>query len=173
MKTDSTLDFFTIIAFILPGFVSVYSIDYLSYNLHQLIIALFSQSSSVSHVFVLSVISIIFGLIISAFRMVLMDNFQYKTGVTKHTLNFSKLSLENNLNLYSAGINNIFRFCQFYGNMFISCLIFMLFFLIKNWNHFNFKSISIIVIILIVEIILFVSHRSNLRQMNVLIKKIS
>ena len=147
--------------------------DYLSSNLNNLLKAIFSPSPNITHAIVLVVFSLIIGLIISSIRMTLLDNFQYWTGIKKEQLDYSKLVDKGKLNLYNAAINNIFRFCQFYGNMFISFSIYLMFYLLKKHNYSSFKPWLIIIITISIMIILYISHRALLKQMNELIKRIN
>ena len=164
MEINTSFKFNELVAFILPGFTSLFSIRYFSYYINQLIIQITSNEPKISHIIVLFMVSLIFGLIIGAIRTLILDKIQFLTGIEKAKINYSKLTSEDNRKFFDAAINNVYRFCQFYGNMFITIFAYLIIYIFKHWKQNDFKSITVTGIILIIEVILFINHRLYLKE---------
>ena len=124
MKSATPLDFGQFIAYFVPGFVAFYAITYISPEAKALFNLSLAPDSGLSAELGIGLFSIAAGIIISAIRDLVLDTIQSKIGVTKPTLDYSKLSDANIRNEFNDAINNTYKFAQFYGNMFV--VIFLL-----------------------------------------------
>ncbi|MCH7501089.1 MAG: hypothetical protein IH886_13980 [Nitrospinae bacterium] len=122
MKTIAPLDFSNVIAFLIPGFVSFYALKYFSPPISGIIEKSLSDNSNVGAMLVLLLSSLGIGIIVSAFRSLTLDKICLKFP----DLDYSKLADEKRLAAFNEVITNIFRYSQFYGNMFISIFVLML-----------------------------------------------
>jgi hypothetical protein len=172
MEFTTSLKFYDLIAFVLPGFASLFSIRYFSNYINQLIIQITSSEPKINHVIILLIVSLICGLIISAIRNLILDKIQFWTGVKEQTTDYSKLKSEGTQKLFDAAVNNIYRFCQFYGNIFITIFAHLLIYIFNHWKHNDLKSYTVTGIIIIIEVILFINHRSLLKEIQVVKKEI-
>ena len=162
MKTMAPLDFTTVIAFLLPGFVTFYSLIYVSPRASELIAASLSKDASAGVLLVLVLFSLAAGVVVSAFRGLALDWVQFKTGINKPTLDYSKLTDEHTLNAFNEAIANTFRFSQFYGNMFVAMALLLAG---KCWSGFDPKNEWLVYSVLAITIVvLFCSHRRQLDQ---------
>lgn len=170
MKSIRALDFGTIIAYLLPGFLGFYGLRYISPAIDNLIELSYSKDGGIGVEISVILFSLSAGVIISAIRANLLDLIQEKTGVGTPNLNYSKLSNDNVLKVYEAAISNTYRFAQFYGNTFVA----MSFLLgAKIYSSANIlESWEIIIIMLVALIILFIAHRSQLSSTYSILKEI-
>jgi hypothetical protein len=156
------LDFSTVIAFLLPGFVTFYSMTYLSPRASEIIAASISKDASAGALLLLVLFSLVAGVVVSAFRGLVLDSLQFKTGVDKPTLDYSKLTSEHTLNAFKEAIANTYRFSQFYGNMLVAMVLLLAG---KCRSNFDPKREWLVYSILTITIIvLFCSHRKQLDQ---------
>ena len=160
MKSIGALDFGTIIAYLLPGFLGFYGLRYISTTIDNLIKLSYSKDGGIGVEISVILFSLSAGVIISAVRTIILDLLQEKTGVVKPSLDYSKLSDVNVLNAYEAAISNTYRFAQFYGNMFVAILFL---FCAKFYTLSNLlESWKIIIVVVITLVILFIAHRSQI-----------
>ena len=156
MKTVSPFGFAEVLAFLIPGSVVLYSFSIENEALHQLLDMSLPATSGFGVELALVLLSIACGVIVSAIRGSLLDNFQLKTGVDRGALDFSKLKDEHTLNAFNAAIGNTYRFAQFYGNMAIAIIVYAVF----EARHSGMSSLLFVHFSLFA--ILFWSHRSEL-----------
>jgi len=170
VKTITPLDFSNVIAFLLPGFVAFYSLIYISPRASEIIEVSFSKESNMGILFVLVLFSLAAGLILSAFRSLILDWIQFKTGVDSPDLDHSKLKNKDTLTAYNEAINNTYRFSQFSGNMLIALILLLAGKLFTYSGSSNQYLVYFILVITI--IVLFLSHRYALKDTYVTLAKI-
>lgn len=120
MKTLPGLDFGLIIAFFLPGFVAVYALGCFSPRISEVFSALLSKDQAFGASFMITVLALSAGLVISGIRAFALDFLHEKTWPSMPDLDYSKLNSEGKLEVFKEAINNTYRFYQFYGNMFVA-----------------------------------------------------
>ena len=157
------LDFSSVIAYLLPGFVAFYSLIFVSTRASELIAqALSKDESSTGVILILTLFSLASGVVVSAFRGLVLDDLQFKTGVTKPTLDFSRLAEEGKLNAFNEAIANTYRFAQFYGNMAVSVVLVLIGRLMQDEKPQ--EDLRIYVVFCLTIVVLFLSHRKQLEQ---------
>jgi hypothetical protein len=116
------IDFGILIAFILPGSVAVYGLQYVSPRISALWRALESGQLVIGPLILLAVATLAAGLIVSALRVVVLEPIFHFTGVRPEKLNYQKLTESDHLELFKQMIKNVYRYEQFYGNMLLALL---------------------------------------------------
>ena len=157
MKAVSSFGFAEVLAFLIPGSVVLYSFSIENEALSQLFGMSLAATSGFGVELALVLLSIACGVIVSAIRGSILDNIQLQTGVDSGgALDFSKLKDEHTLNAFNAAIGNTYRFAQFYGNMAIAIIVYAVF----ESRHSGMS--GLIFVLLLLFVILFWSHRSEL-----------
>jgi hypothetical protein len=116
MKDFTPLDFSHLIAFLLPGFVQFYSLIYISPRASQIVNTCLTKDAGAGAWLVLIFFSLAAGVMVGAFRSLVLDWIQIHTGIVKPKLDYSKLSDQSKLAVFNEAIANTYRFAQFYGN---------------------------------------------------------
>jgi len=165
------LDFSLLIAFLLPGFVSLYALAYISPHIARLVNALAQGDASLGTSLGVFLLSLAVGVMISCVRAQILDTLQFKTGVEKPDLNMERLKDANVRAAYEQAVSNVYRFSQFYGNMFVSVagLIVLKFGVDSNLIS---KQWELFVLMFAAAVILFISHRRGLAETYKTISKI-
>ena len=162
MNSASPLDFGQLIAYLVPGFVAFYAITNISPEAKTVFDLSLKPDTGVSAELGIGLFSIGAGIIVSAIRDLALDPIQFKTGVNKPTLDWSKLSDANVHAAFREAINNTYRFAQFYGNMFVAFFILIGFRIYRSILVENGWPTTIIFIVALV--CLFIAHRKQLGQ---------
>jgi hypothetical protein len=119
MNALSNQNFGLIIAYLLPGFVSLWGVSYFSptveswINVHQQ-----PGSPSVAGFMYVTLASLAAGVTVSAVRWALIDHLHHATGIVPPVWKFAHL--EGKLQGYLTLIENHYRYYQFYANMFVA-----------------------------------------------------
>lgn len=144
MNGFSALDFSTLIAFVLPGFVAVFSLGYLSEWAKVLFTSVLSKDSSTGAAFIIALASVAMGMIVSAIRSLVLDWIQDITGVKRPDYSLGTLSDSGVLTAYKEAIQNTYRYSQASGNMMVSLVMLLVFkFVIGGANIW--KSLAILI----------------------------
>jgi hypothetical protein len=154
MAGFGSIDFSFLIAFVLPGFVAVFSLSYVSEWVKLMFRSLLSKDASTGAAFVIAIVSLAVGIIVSAIRSLILDWVQHKTGVKSQRPSVSSLSDPNVLAAYQAAFQNTYRYSQASGNV--------MKFLVARTSIS--AGLPIFVCTLAAIIILFFSHRSLLQS---------
>ena len=161
MTSASPLDFGHLIAFLVPGFVALFAITYISPEAKVIFEKSLETGSGVGAELGIGLFSIGIGVTIGAIRDMILDQIQFHTGVVKHDLNWSKLS-DKKTAAFDRAVNNTYRFAQFYGNMFIATLILVASRIITFSIAGNGWPTTLILVVAL--FCLFLAHRYQLRQ---------
>src|SRR5258708_1109804 len=73
-----TLDFGALIAFVLPGFVAVFSLSYVSVWVKAMFESLLSKDTSAGAAFIITLASLATGMIVSSTRSLILDSLRCK-----------------------------------------------------------------------------------------------
>ena len=117
------INFGLIIAYFLPGVLVTYSLRYISARIDHLLHAVEEGQVFLGPAVVLVVGALVAGLIISSIRTVAVDSLLYKAGIPKPQVDYKKLTSAEKWAVYSQVVENIYRFYQFYGNIFLGLLL--------------------------------------------------
>ncbi len=117
------LDFSLVIAFLLPGFVSLYALSHVSPRISALMTALAGKDASLGTSLAVLLAALAAGVMTSGVRALVIDWLQHETGVQKPPLNYRALTDTTVLGAFKEAVANVYRFSQFYGNMFVALLL--------------------------------------------------
>jgi hypothetical protein len=117
------INFGLIIAFFLPGVIATYSLRYISNQIDQLLQTIEKGQSFVGPAAMLVMGALVAGLIISSVRVVVFDPLIHLTGVPKPKVDYKKLDSAEKRAAYNELVDNIYRYYQFYGNVFLGLLL--------------------------------------------------
>ena len=118
MSTLSNQNFGLIIAYLLPGFVSLWGVSYFSPTVESWINASQQGPPSVAGFMYVTLASLAAGVTVSAVRWALVDHLHHATGIVPPAWKFA--NLEGKLQGYLTLIENHYRYYQFYANMFVA-----------------------------------------------------
>jgi hypothetical protein len=163
MLQVSPINFGLIIAYFLPGSLAVFGLRYVSGSLSELFQSAQATPINVGAIVILVTASLIAGLIISSFGVIVIENIHYRTGVTKLVPDYSKL-VGDKLKLYKDMVENVYRYHQFYGNMMTALLVlFILRYLVAGLPVIDTRQhFSIFMLVIITIVFLFFSSRKSL-----------
>ena len=118
MSTLSNQNFGLIIAYLLPGFVTLWGVSYFSPTVAAWIVASHQDAPTVAGFMYVTLASLAAGVTVSAIRWAIVDHLHHATGVVPPAWKFA--NLEGKLQGYLALIENHYRYYQFYANMFVA-----------------------------------------------------
>src|SRR5690348_4153515 len=121
--TTASIDFALVLAYLLPGFVGVFALTYVSDWVKQLFNALLNKDASFGAAFIISLAAVAVGVTISAVRGLVLDELQYLLRTTRPPSSYEALKDANVLSAFKEAINNTYRYAQFYGNMAIALVM--------------------------------------------------
>lgn len=108
-------NFGLLIAFILPGFVSLAGASYFSPTIAGWMTVAPQADPSVGGFLYVALGSLAAGMIASAFRWLVIDTLHHRQGLHPPTLDFSRL--QENLAAFELAVEHNYRHYQFYANM--------------------------------------------------------
>jgi len=157
------LDFSLVIAFLLPGFVSLYALSFVSPRVSMLMNALAGKDATVGTSLAVLLFALAAGVMTSGVRALMVDWLQHKTGVNKPALNFGALAQTEVLAAFKEAVGNVYRFAQFYGNMFVSLLLVAALKFGREPSAIK-SQLELFILTVSATVILFLSHRRSLRE---------
>ena len=116
-------NFGLLIAFVLPGFVSLWGVSHFSPTLRAWLLAssvASGDSASVGGFLYVTLASVVAGLTASTIRWVIVDRLHEVTGIRRPAWDDSRL--QECLGAFEALIDNHYRYYQFYANMLVVML---------------------------------------------------
>ncbi len=161
MSELSEKNFGLLIAYVLPGFVTLWGISLFSPTVDSWITTSQHGAPTVAGFLYVTLASLAAGLTVSAIRWILIDSFHHATGVKPPHWEFA--NLDDRLQGFLALVENHYRFYQFYSNSLIAgALTFAV--------HFASTNISLCqpswptVGFILLEIVLLAGSRDALRK---------
>ena len=118
MNTLSNQNFGLVIAYLLPGFVSLWGVSYFSPTVDAWITASQQNAPTVAGFMYVTLASLAAGVTVSAVRWAMIDHLHHATGIVPPAWKFA--NLEGKLQGYLTLIENHYRYYQFYSNMFVA-----------------------------------------------------
>lgn len=161
MSEGASRNFGHMIAFLIPGFVVVWQLSFWSSTLASWLGASKEESTTIGEFAYVAVASLAAGLIVSALRASFIDWFNHKTGVTRPQLDYSKLQA--NKEAYSIAIEGLYRYYQFYANMFVAIVIAYCSRLMAT-RSWPFQQPFVDLGVAGIEVVLFLAARDSLRR---------
>lgn len=121
MGDISARNFGILIAYVLPGFVALWGLGYLSETVHGWLVGVGTSGPSVGGFLYVFLGSIACGMTAAAFRWAFLDTLLHATGLRKPVLDFSKLKEREEA--FERVVEYHYHFYQFYGNTLVSLLL--------------------------------------------------
>ncbi|MCA9041927.1 MAG: hypothetical protein KDA65_16350 [Planctomycetaceae bacterium] len=118
MKTISHQNFGILIAYILPGFVTLYGIGFLSVTVQGWLAVNPAEAPTIAGFLYVTVASLGIGVVLNTVRRHTLDLFHQWTGIRQANWNYKEL--QENIAAIEFIIANQFRFHQFHGNLFLA-----------------------------------------------------
>ncbi|QDT91473.1 hypothetical protein [Gimesia algae] len=121
MQTVSINNFGFLIAYLVPGFTTLWGISFFSTTVQTWIGILPSESPTVGGFLYITIGSVAVGLTVSTIRWIVIDTIHHWTGISDPGWNFSKL--QKNINAFDRLIEIHYHYYQFYANSIIAMII--------------------------------------------------
>ena len=121
-KSIAPISFNILIAYLLPGFIALYGLTYISPAVKQVFNAVLIKDSQIGASFLLLLGATAAGVIISGVRGNIIDQCMTWFGVSKPDIDYEKMSDQNIREAFDIIINEQYRYAQSYGNFFLSLL---------------------------------------------------
>lgn len=121
MSELSEKNFGLLIAYVLPGFVTLWGISRFSPTVESWIVMDGAGAPTVAGFMYVTLASIGAGLTISAIRWALIDSLHHATGIEPPRWDFAKL--DERFEGFTGLVENHYRYYQFYSNMLIAVAI--------------------------------------------------
>jgi hypothetical protein len=118
MRELSGRNFGVLIAYLLPGFVSLWAVAMFSPAVDSWLSSTPNAQPTVGGFLYTTLGSLSGGLTVSAVRWAVVDTFHHTTGLVPPEWDFSKL--RNRLDAFEALVENHYRYYQFYANMLVA-----------------------------------------------------
>jgi hypothetical protein len=114
----SARNFGLVIAYVVPGFVALWGLSYLSGSLRLWLVGAQAGGPNVGSFLYVLLASVALGLTASAVRWAVLDTVHHMTGIAAPHWNDAKL--HERLEAFEALVDNHFRYYQFYGHMLVA-----------------------------------------------------
>ena len=150
-------NFGLLIAFILPGFVSLAGASYFSPTIAGWMTVAPQADPSVGGFLYVALGSLAAGMVASAFRWLIIDALHHRRGLRPPQLDFSRL--QENLSAYELAVEHNYRHYQFYANMIPATL----FYAVANQVHEGRWRVLSLACFLVLEIVLWLTSRDCLQ----------
>ena len=157
------LDFSLVIAFLLPGFVSLYALSVVSPRISGLMNTLAGKDASLGTSVAVLLAALAAGVMMSGMRALVIDWLQHNTGVRRPDLNYRALTDRAVLGAFKEAVANVYRFSQFYGNMFVALLLLTILKFGLDLSSICAQP-ALFALSLAGTVVLFLSHRRSLSQ---------
>lgn len=161
MKEASTFDFGLLIAYVLPGVVTVWGLGRFSETVRSWFSASAAGPPTVGGFLFLTLASVAIGLTVSTIRWLVLDWLHHRTGVRKPNLDFSVL--QPNFTAFEGVVENHYRYYQWYGNMLVA-LIIAAFVQWPRWSALFQHPWQAVFVVLILIALFFVASRDALTK---------
>lgn len=121
MSTLTDRNFGILIAYLIPGFLTLHAMQLHSPTISQWLGANPSASPTVGGFLYVSVVSIAAGMLASTLRWLVLDGIHHRSGVRASDWDFSRL--QEHIDAFDAAIQHHYRYYHFYGNTLVVLLI--------------------------------------------------
>ncbi len=121
MNEVNSKNFGLLIAYILPGLTTLWSVSYFSVTIRAWFAVTPGDPATVGGFLYVTLASIVAGLSVSTVRWVTIDTLHHWTGIRKPTWDFSKV--QSNIGAYVVLVEHKYRYYQFYSNMVVALVL--------------------------------------------------
>ena len=160
MQSISNANFGPLIAYLVPGATALWGFSLFSPSLEVWFAATPANAPTIGGFLYLTVTSLAVGMIVTAFRWVLIDLLHAVTGLRPPKLDFSRLS--GKVDAFSLLIEIHFRHYQFYSNMIVATAIAYACYRIQIGRFWSVGLPDLAFAVL--ETIFFITSRDTLRK---------
>ncbi len=161
MNPVSTDNFGLLIAYLVPGFVSLLGVSLFSETVQAWLGIVPLSSPTVGGFLYVTLASIAAGLIVSAVRWTTVDRLHHHTGIPEPTWNFARLPAT--LPAFMILVENHYRYYQFYANMLVAAAFCYLAYLFA-WSVLPGQDLPLDAGFLGIEVVLLLGSRDTLRK---------
>ncbi|QDT43483.1 hypothetical protein Pan241w_35840 [Gimesia alba] len=158
MRDPNSSNYGILISYILPGFIAMIGVSFLSETVRVWIWSSSDQSATVGGFLYVTVFSLAVGLTISTLRWLILDRIQHRTGIPEPQQNFGRL--QEKLTAYQYLVLTHYNYHKFHSNMMISFAILMAARLLSH----NTVPLWVVVGFLFLEWLFWLGARDNLRK---------
>lgn len=130
MRDISAANFGLVIAYLLPGFIVLWGISYLSPTVAIWFGQSAADSPTVAGFLFVTLASIASGMTVNAFRWLTIDNIHHRTGISYPKWDFAKL--QSNLGAYERLVEFYYRYHEFFGNALVASTFT---YIVWRWHH--------------------------------------
>jgi hypothetical protein len=157
----STNNFGILIAYLLPGFVTVWGISFFSKTVRGWLGASTLNAPTVGGFLYVTLGSIAAGLVISMVRWAILDGIHHETGIPEPKWKFSQL--EDKLNAFEGLVEYHYRYYQFNSNMFLAVVFTYVAWLLSHQISF-YQAGWMNLVFLFLEAVFWLGSRDTLRK---------
>jgi hypothetical protein len=157
----STRNFGYLIAYILPGVVTLAGVSRYSETVRSWFGAAPTGAPTVGGFLFLTLGSVAAGMVVSTVRWMFLDGLHHHTGIQEGHWDFS--ALEANYTAFEGAVENHYRYYQFYGNMLVAVLV-TAFTQWSVWLAFFGDGCHATVAVLVLIALFFVASRDTLAK---------
>jgi hypothetical protein len=161
VKESSVTNFGLLIAFLLPGFVALWGVAYISEPVRAWLGTTPDNAPTVGGFLYVTLASVAAGLAVSTVRWLVIDTLHHRTGVVLPRWDFSRLQA--NLAAFDLLVEFHYRFYLFYANMVVA-IIFTTFMrhLVARFGPFGLDFADVAAIVLVA--VFFAGSRDSLSK---------
>src|ERR1700730_16476453 len=124
MKDVTEKNFGVIIAFLVPGFLLLWGLSYSSPEIDGwLAKSNAANAPTIGGFLYATLTSLALGLLISAFRYLIIDGFLHRVTGLNPEFDFTKLKDKDALAMFQAAVENHYRYYQYYSNTFVALVM--------------------------------------------------
>jgi hypothetical protein len=164
MKEVTDKNFGVLIAFWIPGALLLWGLSFSLSSLESWVKSSGSRDVNIADFLFASLASLGTGLLISAIRWALVDQFFEKSGMlTRPLLDLSLLTNKDVLAAFNGAVENHYRYYQYYANTFVAVAIAFTSYVL-NVLRWDVRYSSLTVYVGFVELILLLASRDSLRK---------
>lgn len=145
MKDVTSTSFGLVIAFLLPGFVGLYSLTFWSANVQEMFHTFLTAQSNLGLFLLVVLVALVIGLLVTPLRWLLFERFLCKSYFLTPD-DFAELGTEAKLVAFRAATDELYRYHQFWGGTAIAMLPLYVGWLWDSWSFLNYAEISLSII---------------------------
>lgn len=161
MNDVTAANFGLLIAFLLPGFVTLWGIGEFSGTIHSWFTGSPDQSPSVGGFLYVTLGAVATGLFVSTVRWLLIDRIHHRTGIVEPQWDFA--ALNQNLATFEILVASHYRFYQAYANMAVAVVLAFIAATITT-PEFRVHLFGYMVGLTVVETVLWLGSRDTLQK---------
>ncbi len=161
MNDVTAANFGLLIAFLLPGFVTLWGIGEFSPTIHSWFTGSTNQSPSVGGFLYVTLGAVATGLFVSTIRWLVIDGIHHRTGISEPEWDFSDMN--ENLATFELLVASHYRYYQAYSNLVVAGIILFTSLWLTNANV-RAHAVRDFAGLAAIEVVLWLGSRDTLRK---------